>query len=39
MLTASETFTQLTVAERRDPQLGHQVTGRKLGQHPRVDLG
>jgi hypothetical protein len=38
MLTPSEAFTQLAVTQGRDPELGHQVTGRELCQYTRVDL-
>jgi hypothetical protein len=34
----AQPLTQLTVLQRRDPQLGHEIATGELGQHTRVDL-
>jgi hypothetical protein len=33
-----QSLAQLAVLQRRDPQLGHQVSAAELGEHARVDL-
>jgi hypothetical protein len=33
-----QSLAQRAILQRRDPQLGHQITAAQLGQHARVDL-